>query len=302
VALTARPVRKRRGASSAAVADDGRMTLIEHLRELRSRLFKSVLAITVGFVVGWLVYRPLFNLLLDPFLAAVEQIRESRDIDAKPVLTGVADAFLLQTKVALVAGIVLASPVWLYQLWAFILPGLHRHERKWTMIFVSIAGPLFFAGVLLGYYALPKGLEILLAFTPDEVANLVQVNGYLSFALRILLVFGVAFEIPLFVVLLNLAGVVSGRQLGQWRSWIIFATFVFAAVATPSTDPITMLLLALPMTVLFGISEVIARLVDRRRAAESAEPDYEALPDDETSPLRLRYDPADDEPSPRDLG
>jgi sec-independent protein translocase protein TatC len=125
----------------------------------------------------------------------------------------------------------------------------------------------------------------------------VQVDRYLSFVLRILLVFGVAFEIPLFVVLLSLAGVVSGQQLGRWRSWIIFATFVFAAVATPSTDPITMLMLAMPMTLLFGVSEIVARLIDRRRARESAEPDYDKLSDDETSPLGLSRDLDDELPS-----
>jgi len=277
--------------------DDGRMTLIEHLRELRSRLFKSVLAILAGTVIGWFAYEELFQLLIDPFLKSVAQLEETRDIDAQPVFTGIADAFLLQTKVSLVAGVVLASPIWLYQLWAFLLPGLHRNERKWTRIFVAIAGPLFFAGVLLGYFVLPKGLELLIGFTPGDVANLVQVDRYLSFVLRILLVFGVAFEIPLFVVLLSLAGVVSGQQLGKWRSWIIFATFVFAAVATPSTDPITMLMLAMPMTLLFGVSEIVARLIDRRRARESAEPDYDKLSDDETSPLGLSRDLDDELPS-----
>jgi sec-independent protein translocase protein TatC len=197
----------------------------------------------------------------------------------------VAGAFILQVKVSLVAGIVLSSPVWLYELWAFILPGLHRSERKWTIIFVSIAGPLFASGVALGYWVMPKGLQVMLSFTPDGLSNFIDVSTYLNFVLRVLLVFGVAFEIPLFVVLLNLAGVVSGKQLGQWRAWIIFATFIFAAVATPSTDPITMLLLAIPMVLLFLISEVIARLVDRRRGRQSSEPDYNTLDDDEASPL-----------------
>ena len=273
------------------------MSLVEHLRELRGRLAKSLLAIAAGTVIGWVAYEPLFDLLIAPFTSSIARLDREGDINAQLALSGIADAFLLQTKIALVAGIVLASPVWLYQLWAFIVPGLHRHERKWTLVFVAVAGPLFFAGVLLGYVLLPKGLELLLGFTPADVANLVQVDRYLSFVLRILLVFGIAFEIPLFVILLNLAGVVSGRQLGRWRSWIIFAAFVFAAVATPSTDPITMLCLALPMTGLFLVSEVIARAVDRRRAAASAEPDYATLPDDVASPLPPSRDPADDRPS-----
>ena len=163
------------------------------------------------------------------------------------------------------SGLVLASPIWLYQIWAFIMPGLHRNERKWTLIFVSIAGPLFAAGVVLGYVVLPKGIVGPDRLHPEQVTNLVDLNDYLSFVIRILLVFGVSFEIPLFVVLLNLAGVVRAHHLARWRSWIIFGTFVFAAVATPSTDPITMLLLAVPMVLLFLLSEVIAHIVDRRR-------------------------------------
>ncbi|MEJ7705870.1 MAG: twin-arginine translocase subunit TatC [Nocardioidaceae bacterium] len=185
---------------------------------------------------------------------------------------------------ALTAGLVFSCPVWLYQLWAFIMPGLHRTERKWTLIFVSVAGPLFLAGVALGYYVLPKGLAVLLGFTPEGVSNLIDVKDYLNFILRILIVFGISFELPLFVVLLNLAGAVKARQLARWRSWIIFALFIFAAVATPSTDPITMLMLAIPMSILFLISEQIARFTDRRRGVDS-EPDYDSFDDDVASPL-----------------
>ncbi len=259
------------------------MTLAEHLRELRNRLAISVLAVLAGFVVGWIFYDHLLNLLLDPFLTVVRNLARQQGLKAEPVLNGVSSSFMLQAKVSLVSGLVIASPVWLYELWAFIVPGLHRNERRWTIAFVAVAGPLFMAGVVLGYLVLPKGLQVLLGFTPHQVTNLIELNGYLSFVLRILLVFGVAFEIPLFVVLLNLAGVVRARHLARWRSWIIFGTFVFAAVATPSTDPITMLLLALPMVVLFLISEVIARLVDRRRGRDVDE--YGDFDDDEVSPI-----------------
>lgn len=259
----------------------GTMTLIEHLRELRNRLFVCVGAIFVGFIVGLFVYDRLVELLLKPYVETIHQLAVKQGLDADVVINGVSGAFMLNLKVALVAGIVLTSPVWLYQLWAFIMPGLHRNERKWSVLFVAIAGPLFVAGVTLGYYVLPKGLAVLLGFTPDNVKNLVDVQDYLNFMLRVLLVFGVSFEIPLFVILLNLAGVVKASQLARWRTWIIFMTFVFAAVATPSTDPITMLLLAFPMSGLFLISELIARLVDRRR--RRAEDDYAGLDDDEQS-------------------
>jgi len=260
------------------------MTLTEHLRELRTRLVISVLAMFIGFIVGWIFYGDISSLLTDPYIHTVQRLAREQGIKSQAVINGVASPFILQTKVALVSGIVLSSPIWLYQLWAFILPGLHRHERKWTMIFVAIAGPLFAAGVVLGYYVLPKGLSVLIGFTPEQVTNLVDLNGYLSFVIRILLVFGIAFEIPLFVVMLNLAGVVRARHLARWRSWIIFGTFIFAAVATPSTDPITMLLLAVPMVVLFLLSEGIAHVVDRRRGLHR-DPDYAEYDDDEASPL-----------------
>lgn len=269
----------------AAFSDEGRMTLIEHLRELRNRTFVAVVAVLVGFIVALFFYEALFDLLQRPAARALSGLSAEQRENAQIFTAGVAGAFILQVKVSLVAGIVLSSPVWLYELWAFILPGLHRSERKWTIIFVSIAGPLFAAGVALGYWVMPKGLQVMLSFTPEGLSNFIDVSTYLNFVLRVLLVFGVAFEIPLFVVLLNLAGVVTGKQLGQWRAWIIFATFIFAAVATPSTDPITMLLLAIPMVLLFLISEVIARLVDRRRGRQSSEPDYDTLDDDEASPL-----------------
>ncbi len=132
-------------------------------------------------------------------------------------------------------------------------------------IFAAIAGPLFLAGVWLGYVTLPKGLEILIGFNPDGVTNLVDLNEYLTFFSRTLIVFGIAFEIPLFVVLLKLAGVVSGKALGNHRPWIIVGTFLFAAIATPSADPFTMTFMAVPMVILFLVSEQIARFNDRRR-------------------------------------
>lgn len=278
MATLARTGKRRR----PAPAPDGQMPLADHLRELRTRLAISLAAVAVGFVVGWLNYNRLFDLLLQPYDTVIRELAQQQGVNSHAVINGVAAPFMLQAKVALVAGIALSCPVWLYELWAFIMPGLHRHERKWTLTFVAIAGPLFLAGIVLGYVVLPKGLQVLIGFTPHNVTGLVDVGGYLSFVLRILLVFGIAFEIPLFVVLLNLAGVVRASHLSRWRSWIVFGTFVFAAVATPSTDPITMLLLAVPMTALFLVSEVIARIVDRRREGDD---DYAAYADDEASPL-----------------
>lgn len=273
-------------ASRTDMPDDGsRMSLIEHLRELRNRLLIACAAIVIGILVAWFFYADLFDLLLHPLKVTIAHLPEEQQKKIQPFASGVAGAFLLKLKVSLVAGIIGTSPIWLYEIWAFILPGLHRNEKKWTYIFVSIAGPLFLAGIALGYWVMPKGIEVMLGFTPNGISNFIDTGSYLNFILRVLLVFGISFEIPLFVVLLNLAGIVSGRQLGRWRSYIIFATFVFAAVATPSTDPITMLLLAIPMTILFLISEVIARFIDRRRGRNSEEPEYDDFDDDETSDI-----------------
>jgi sec-independent protein translocase protein TatC len=271
------------------------MTLIEHLRELRTRLFRAVLGVVVFSVAAAFFYNEILEFITEPFEKVVVDLAKREGLEAELTLTSVSGPLTLALKVSLVTGIVLSCPIWLYQLWAFILPGLHAKERRLTLLFVGIAGPLFMGGVAVGYYVLPKGLGILLDFTPADVSNLVELGGYLNFILRMLLVFGVAFEIPVFVLLLNMAGAVTGKQLGEHRPWIIIGTFIFAAVATPSTDPVSMLFLALPMTLLFFISEVIARILDRRRGHSDA--DYDAFDDDEASDLDLAYDPDDERPS-----
>ena len=261
------------------------MPLTEHLRELRSRLVKSGIAIVIGMGVGWVYYPALFAWLSRPFNAVVAQAEaEGRSITL--ALTGVADPFVLQLQVAAVAGIILSSPVWLYQLWRFVTPGLHRNERRWALGFAMVATPLFLSGVTLAYVVLPLGLEILFGFTPEGVENIVSVDRYLSFFLRTVLVFGVGFLVPLLLVLLNFAGVLSGRRLLSWWRWIILSVFLFAAVATPTGDPINLLLLAGPIMLLVALAIVVCLLNDRRRARRrGSEPDYDAFDDDEASPL-----------------
>lgn len=261
------------------------MPLTEHLRELRSRLVKSGLAIGVGMVIGWIYYTDLFAWLSAPFMGAVDEARaQGREVTL--ALTGVADPFVLQMQVAAVAGLVLSSPVWLYQLWRFVTPGLHGHERRWALGFVAVAAPLFFGGVYLAYTVLPLGLEVLLGFTPDNVENIVSVDRYLSFFLRTVIVFGIGFLVPLLIVLLNFAGVLTGKRLISWWRWIIVGVILFAAVATPTGDPINLLLLAGPILILVAIAVGVCLLNDRRRARRAGtEPDYSALDDDEISPL-----------------
>ncbi len=276
------------------------MPLTEHLRELRSRLVKAGIAIGIGMVIGWIYYEQLFAWLSAPFSGAVEQARsEGREVTL--ALTGVADPFVLQMQIAAMAGIVLSSPVWLYQLWRFITPGLHRNERRWAFAFVAVATPLFLAGVALAYAVLPLGLQVLLGFTPDNVENIVSVDRYLSFFLRTVLVFGVGFLVPLVLVLLNFAGVLPGRRLLGWWRWIILAVMLFAAVATPTGDPINLLLLAGPILLLVAIAVGICLLNDRRRArrraADPAFTDYDDLDDDEASHGRPRAELRSTSPS-----
>lgn len=260
------------------------MPLGDHLRELRRRLVISLIAITAGAVVGWIYYVPIFDFISQPIQDVVnEAAAQGRDV--RLVVSGVTDAFMLQVKVAVITGLVLSSPVWIYQLWAFVTPGLHAKERRWVYLLVAISVPLFLCGVALAYVVMPKGLEVLLGFTPQNVGNYLPVDRYLSFFIRMIIVFGIGFLTPLFIVGLNLIRVLSGKTLAKAWRYIIFGVFVFAAVATPTGDPITMLLLAAPIMVLVGGSVVFALLNDRRRARNGAEPDYNSFDDDQASPL-----------------
>ena len=263
------------------VGPDGQMALADHLRELRARLMIVAVTIVLGIVVAWFFYDRTFQLLLDPYNEARKTL-EARGVETQPVISGVAASLLLRLKISALAAVIVTCPIWLYQIWAFIVPGLHPHERRSTKMFAVIAGPLFVAGVAVAYYVLPKGMEVLIGFTPADIQSLIEFDRYLSFLIRMMLVFGVAFEIPLFVVMLNLAGVVSGKTLGAYRPWIVIGTFVVAAVATPSTDPVSLIFLAVPLALLFLVSEVIARAVDRRRARADG---LSMLGDDEQSDL-----------------
>ena len=245
----------------------GTMSLAGHLRELRARLIRSALVLVVAFGVSLLFFDPLLALVLGPYNQARDLV--GADTTTSAYVAGATGPLMLHLKLSGVAALMAASPYWLWQAWAFVVPGLLERERRWSRVFALVAGPLFIGGVTLGYYVLPKGLGVLIGFTPDGLENLVEFGDYFSFFTRMLLVFGLAVELPFFLVLLNLAGVVTGAQLGRHRSIIMMATVVFAAVATPSTDPFSMLMLAVPMMVLFLVAEVITRAVDRRRAARA---------------------------------
>ncbi|HEY8480864.1 MAG TPA: twin-arginine translocase subunit TatC [Spirillospora sp.] len=269
--------------SRRATPPDGRMPLKDHLRELRSRLIKAILGLVAGAVVGWLLFDPIWDFLKQPYT----QIPPEHCLDGKCdlVVHGIFDGFFIHLKVALMVGAVLSSPVWLYQIWAFVAPGLYDRERRWTYAFLAAAVPLFFLGAVLAYLTMDKGLKIFIGLAPGDTTVLVGVQDYLGYAQAMLFIFGLTFELPLFVVMLNLVGVLSHRRIRKSRRVLIFAVFVFAAVATPSQDPFTMLALALPTIVLFEIAELFAFLHDRRKARRG-DP-YEGLSDDEASPLDL---------------
>jgi sec-independent protein translocase protein TatC len=261
------------------IGEGGRMSLGDHFRELRARVMRVALYLVVATIVALFFYDQLFQLILDPYNQARASLGQSTQTQA--VITGVGTPLTLQLKICGIAALVVTSPLWLLEIWGFVLPGLHKSERRWTRIFAFTAGPLFLVGVALGYYVLPKGIATLISFTPIGVVQLTEFSGFFTFITRMLLVFGIAFEIPLFVLMLNLAGVVSGKALGRYRPWIIIGVFVFAAVATPSTDPFSMLMLAFPMLFLVILSELIARLLDKRKHARRPE----ELDDDAISPL-----------------
>jgi sec-independent protein translocase protein TatC len=269
---------------------EGRMTLAAHLRELRSRLVKAILAIAAGGVFGLVFYQQIIDAFIGPF----KDVAESEDLTAEINFGGIADPFVIPLKIALLVGVILASPVWIYQIWAFVTPGLYRNERKWTALVIFTSVPLFLAGIALCFWLLPRGLAVILGFTPDDVANIVLFSDYLSFVMRLVLVFGIAFLLPVFVVLLNAVGVLSRETLSSTRRWTVLGIFVFAAIATPTGDPITMLMLAGPMWILFEAAVLVCRLNDRRRAREAGP----AIDDDVASELELEpADPSDNLPS-----
>ena len=277
------------------------MTLVEHLRELRNRLLKAGLGIALGGLLGWIWYDTLFDILVHPFDQVIEEARaQGRTVVL--ALTGVTDAFTLKLKLALVFGVIISAPIWLYQLWRFIAPGLVGREKRWAYGFAVAATPLFLAGVALGYYVLPRLLGVLLDFTPDGVDNIVSIDYYLSFFLQLLLFFGISFLIPMVFVMLNFAGILTGRRLLSWWRGLVFGAFVFAAVATPTGDPINMGMVALPMMGLMAIAVGISLLNDRRRRRKRpADERYEEWDDDAPSPApAIEHDASDDAPSPLD--
>jgi sec-independent protein translocase protein TatC len=258
---------------------DGSMTLIEHLQELRVRMFKALVALVVGAIAAYIFFHPIFAVIRHPYCslpASETLVKGCRFVFLAPF-----DAFTIRLKISLLVGAILTSPVWLYQLWAFITPALHRHERRWAVSFVVSAVGLFFAGCALAYYEMPRVLKFLLGVGGGSLVNLPTIDEYLGYLQGMLVVFGVSFELPLVLVMLNFAGVLSAARMRHWWRWSVLAIVVFAGAAAPSPDAVTMLVLAVPMVAFYLLALGVATLHDRRHPRDP----YAGLDPDQTSPL-----------------
>jgi sec-independent protein translocase protein TatC len=275
--------------ASRKTGSDGRMPLINHLRELRNRLLKAALALVLVMVLGFVFFDQIWSFVSHPFCSAVINGKTGcHRTGDQLVVTGVFDPFMLRVKIAFFVGLIVSSPVWLYQVWAFIAPGLYRREKRWAYLFAGIAAPLFAAGAALAYVVMSRGLRYLLGLTPSGVLNLPSIDTYLSYFQGMILGFGLAFELPLALVMLNMAHILTHARFRKWRRLMLFGAFLFAGIANPSPDPISMLLLAVPCVVLVEVAEVVIYFNDRRRARIDP---YAGLADDQAAPLEMDDDP-----------
>ncbi|MGP4110859.1 twin-arginine translocase subunit TatC [Streptomyces sp. 4N509B] len=270
------------------------MPLTEHLRELRNRLAVSVGAILAVTIVGLFFAKDIMDFLSDPLPICPE---DSNTLNGErcAMLTqdGLTSPFATYFKVSLLVGVIVSSPIWLHQAWAFIAPGLHKNEKKYSRAVVVVGVPLFLTGAYFAYWLLPRAIPVLLGFSADEAQNLVSMDNMLDISVRLALAFGLSFELPLVLVLLNLGGIVSGKRMISWWRWMVVGIAIFAAAITP-TDMMSMVALQVPVTGLYFIACGIAMLNDRRKRRR--DPDAE-LDDDEASELDLT--PSTIEPTER---
>ena len=249
-----------------ASSSEARMPLLDHLRELRKRVLSSAIAVLVAFGAGWYFYNPIIATLASPVCDLKAAQQSGAASCGALYISGVLGPLDLQIKVALLTGVIVSAPFWLYQLWAFIAPALHRKEKRTSILFVASATPFFAMGATLGYLILPVAIKALFGFTPNAISNLVRFDDYLDFVLRVILFVGLAFELPVFLVTFNLIGFLSGATiLRPWRIWV-FCIVLFVAGFSPSADPLSMILLAIPLIILYLLSGVFALWNDKRRA------------------------------------
>jgi sec-independent protein translocase protein TatC len=256
------------------------MSLADHFREFRNRLVKAALAVLVGAVAGWFLFEPVLAILQQP----IEHYKATHPLaKIELTFTGLLSAFSLHLSVAIVIGLIASAPIWLYQVWAFILPGLTQREKRITRYFMAAAVPLFFLGIALAHLSLGLVVGVLLDFTPTDTANFQTTSDYINFVLRFGLGFGFAFLLPVFLVALNFIGILpTSAMVKAWRP-AVFLIFVFSAMMMPTPDPFSMMILALPLTVFYFCAIGIGRLLDRRREADR--PEWLDVPDDRTTAL-----------------
>ena len=244
------------------------MSLAEHLEELRSRLFKSALAVAVGFAVGFALRDLVLDLLRRPYCALPEELRMQAELagdGCRLLVLGALDPLIISVKAAAIVAVVLAAPIVCYQIWRFVTPGLRPIERRYAIPFLLASQLLFVAGAALSYFLLPRALEFLLGFAGEGLAPALSASQYISFVLQTVISFGVVFEFPLILIMLVLMGVVRAEGLRRARRYALFGTFVAAAIITPTQDPLTMTLMAGPLVLFYEVAILVARSVDRRR-------------------------------------
>ena len=269
-----------------AARERGTMPLLDHLRELRKRIMRAAFFIFIFSILGFVYYDQIITTLAEPVCDLKLAQSSGSNNCGSLFISGVLGPLNLQVKVAFLTGVIISAPFWLYQLWAFIAPALHRKERRKSVLFIIAATPFFTLGAALAYYILPIAIKVLFGFTPESLNNLVRFDDYLSFVLRIILIFGLAFELPVFLVSLNLIGVLSGKAiLKPWR-FAIFGITLFVAAFSPTADPLSMAALALPLILFYFGAGGIALLVDKKREKKSKViGDNQAADIDEASPI-----------------
>jgi len=249
---------------------DGKMSLGRHLIELRKRITRAAIGILLGAIVGWLLSEPVLEALRVP----IGHIAEAQGRNSELNFTTISEAFDLRMQIAVTVGVVISSPIWLYQIWAFFVPGLTSREKRFAVAFVASAVPLFLAGCAAGWFVLPNMVALLTSFAPADSAAIISAKGYYDFVLKLVVAIGIAFVLPVFLVLLNFIGILSASAILKGWRWAILAITLFTAIATPAADVVSMFLLAIPMVALYfaayGVSALHDRAVARRADALSA--------------------------------
>jgi sec-independent protein translocase protein TatC len=243
----------------------GTMTVVEHLEELRSRIVVSLVALALGSVVGWFLFEPFKALVVHPYCNYVRTLPPGSRPPAgcNLVFNGLLDAMLVKLKIVVFLGLFVSLPVVLFELWAFIVPGLTAREKKYSIPFIASSTLLFVLGGVFAFITLPKGLTFLLGFAGQNVVPLITFDRYVGFVVLLTLAFGLSFEFPILLIFLTLVGVISSERLRAWRRWALLGIAVFAAVITPSSDPYTMLAMMVPMYVFYEASIIVARIMKR---------------------------------------